>query len=160
MTLNIRPARAGEAPLVLQLIRELAEYEKLLHEVVATDEMMDAALFGPEPRAFCDIAEWDGQPVGLALWFYNFSTFEGRAGIYLEDLFVRPEMRGKGIGKALMIRLAIRCRDEGLARLEWSVLDWNTPSIEFYRQRGAELMDGWTTCRVSGDALVTLAEDA
>jgi GNAT superfamily N-acetyltransferase len=160
MTLNIRPARAGEAPLVLQLIRELAEYEKLLHEVVATDEMMDAALFGPEPRAFCDIAEWDGQPVGLALWFYNFSTFEGRAGIYLEDLFVRPEMRGKGIGKALMIRLAIRCRDEGLARLEWSVLNWNTPSIEFYRQRGAELMDGWTTCRVSGDALVKLAEDA
>lgn len=160
MTLNIRPARPGEAPLVLQLIRELAEYEKLLHEVVATEAMMDAALFGPEPRAYCDIAEWDGQPVGLALWFYNFSTFEGRAGIYLEDLFVRPELRGTGIGKSLMVRLAARCRDEGLARLEWSVLDWNTPSIEFYRSRGAELMDGWTTCRVSGDALVKLAEGA
>ena len=99
---------------MLQLVRELAVYEKLEHEVVATDEMTDAALFGPTPRALCDIAEWDGEPVGLALWFYNFSTFEGRAGIYLEDLYVRPEMRGNGIGKALLVNLAKRCLDENL----------------------------------------------
>jgi GNAT superfamily N-acetyltransferase len=156
MSLHIRPARPGEAGLVLQLIRELADYERLLHEVVATEEMMDAALFGPSPRAFCDIAEWNGEPVGLALWFYNFSTFEGRSGIYLEDLFVRPEMRGKGVGKALLGHLARRCADEDLARLEWSVLDWNEPSIAFYKAQGAVLMDGWTTCRVSGEALAKL----
>ncbi|MGQ4273126.1 GNAT family N-acetyltransferase [Terrihabitans sp. B22-R8] len=160
MSLIIRSARPGEAGLVLQLVRELADYEKLLHEVVATESMMDEALFGPSPRAFCDIAEWDGAPVGLALWFYNFSTFEGRSGIYLEDLFVRPDMRGKGIGKSLLSRLAQRCRDENLARLEWSVLDWNAPSIDFYRSQGAELMDGWTTCRVSGEALARLGEQA
>lgn len=158
MTLNIRPARPGEAGLVLQLVRELADYERLLDRVVATPEMMDAALFGPAPRVFCDIAEWHGEPVGMALWFYNFSTFEGRCGIYLEDLFVRPELRGKGIGRALLAHLAGRCRDENLARLEWSVLDWNAPSIAFYKAQGAELMDGWTTCRVSGPALANLAE--
>ena len=156
MSLTIRPARPGEAGLVNALVRELAVYEKLEHEVVATDAMMDAALFGPVPRAFCDIAEWEGEPVGLALWFYNFSTFEGRCGIYLEDLYVRESLRGKGIGKALLINLARRCESENLARLEWSVLDWNTPSIDFYRAMGAELMHGWTTCRVSGAALTTL----
>jgi GNAT superfamily N-acetyltransferase len=141
---------------VLTLVRELAVYEKLEHEVDATDEMMEAALFGPVPRAFCDIAEWNGEPVGLALWFYNFSTFRGRCGIYLEDLYVRQELRGKGIGKALLINLARRCEVENLARLEWSVLDWNAPSIEFYKVMGAELMDGWTTCRVEGQALAKL----
>lgn len=156
MTLDIRPARPGEGGLVLTLVRELAVYEKLEHEVDATGEMMETALFGTPPRAFCDIAEWNGEPVGLALWFYNFSTFRGRCGIYLEDLYVRPELRGKGIGKELLINLARRCADENLARLEWSVLDWNTPSIEFYRAMGAELMDGWTTCRVEGQALVKL----
>lgn len=141
---------------MLALVRELAVYEKLLHEVDATEEMIDRELFGEKPRAFCDIAEWNGEPVGLALWFYNFSTFRGRCGIYLEDLYVRPDLRGKGIGKALLARLGKRCMDEGLARFEWSVLNWNTPSIEFYKAMGAELMDGWTICRVEGDALTKL----
>ncbi len=156
MTLSIRPARPGEAGLVLSLVRELAVYEKLEDEVVATDAMMDEALFGKHPRAFCDIAEWNGEPVGLTVWFYNFSTFSGRCGIYLEDLYVREELRGKGIGKALLVRLAKRCADENLSRLEWSVLDWNTPSIDFYKAMGAELLDEWTTCRVSGHALTAL----
>src|ERR1043165_9354452 len=132
MTLSIRPARPGEAGLVLQFIRELAEYEKLADECVASETMIDIALFGPTPRAFCDIAEWDGAPVGFALWFLNFSTFAGTAGIYLEDLFVRPEHRGKGIGKALMAHLARKCAENGWSRLQWAVLDWNTPSIDFY----------------------------
>jgi len=157
MALTIRPVRAGEAALVLQFVRELAEYEKLLHEVDATEAMIDAALFGPQPRIFCDLAEWDGAPVGFALWFLNFSTFSGRSGIYLEDLFVRPAFRGKGIGKALMVHLARRCVMEGWARLQWSVLDWNAPSIEFYKSLGGVLMDEWTVVRVSGDALTRLA---
>jgi GNAT superfamily N-acetyltransferase len=153
VSLVVRSARPGEAGIVLTLVRELAAYEKLLHEVDATEEMIERELFGEGPRVFCDIAEWEGEPVGLALWFYNFSTFRGRCGIYLEDLYVQPRLRGKGIGKALLRRLAQRCVDEGLARFEWSVLDWNTPSIDFYKAMGAELMDGWTTCRVSGQAL-------
>src|SRR5690606_6048872 len=108
------------------------------------------ALFGPNPRIFGDIAEWNGEAVGFSLWFYNFSSFEGRHGIYLEDLYVRESLRGKGIGKALIARLAKRCVDENLARFEWSVLDWNTPSIEFYKSLGAELMKEWIICRVSG----------
>lgn len=158
MSLSIRPARRGDAPLINALVRELAVYEKLEHEVVATDAMMDEVLFCAHPRVFADIAEWDGEPVGFTLWFYNFSSFEGRHGIYLEDLYVRESLRGKGIGKALLTRLARRCVDENLARFEWSVLDWNTPSIDFYKAMGAELMDGWTVCRVSGGALVKLAE--
>jgi GNAT superfamily N-acetyltransferase len=153
VTLIIRPARPGEAGTVLTLVRELAVYEKLLHEVDATEEMIDRELFGERPRAFCDIAEWNGEPVGLALWFYNFSTFRGRCGIYLEDLYVRPELRGQGIGKALLTRLARRCVEEKLTRLEWAVLDWNTPSIDFYKAMGAEFMDGWTICRVEGEVL-------
>ena len=157
MTLTIRPARPGEAPLVLQFVRELADYEKLSHECVTTEAMIDDALFSPNPRVFCDIAEWDGAPVGNAIWFLNFSTFTGRSGIYLEDLFVRPAFRGRGIGKALMVHLAKRCVAEGWTRFEWAVLDWNTPSIEFYRSIGAELKDEWTICRVSGPALARLA---
>ena len=158
MTLSIRPARPGEAALVLGFVRELADYEKLTHEVETTEAMIDDALFGPSPRVFCDIAEWGGTPVGNAIWFLNFSTFSGRPGIYLEDLFVKPAFRGRGIGKGLMVHLAKRCIAEGWTRFEWSVLDWNTPSIEFYKSIGAVLKDEWTICRVNGDALKRLAQ--
>jgi GNAT superfamily N-acetyltransferase len=156
--LAIRSASRGDADLVLGFIRDLAEYEKLSHEVDTTGQALDEALFGETPRVFCEIAEWDGEAVGFALWFYSFSTFRGRHGIYLEDLFIREAMRGRGIGKALLARLARRCRDEGLMRLEWSVLDWNEPSIAFYRSIGAQPMNEWTVQRLTGDALVDLAE--
>ena len=157
-SLAIRAARPGEAALALQFVRELAEYEKLLHDAVATEAMIDEALFGENPRVFCDIAEWDGTPVGFAFWFLNFSTFSGKAGLYLEDLFVRPTHRGKGIGKGLMIHLARKCTENGWGHFQWSVLDWNTPSIDFYKSLGAVLMDEWTVVRVSGEALARLAE--
>ena len=160
MTLSIRPARPGDAGIVLGFIRALAEYEKLADEVEATEASLDAMLFGPNPRVFADIAEWDGEPVGFAIWFYNFSTFLGRHGLWLEDLYVVPEQRGRGIGKALLARLAKRCLDEGLGRLEWWVLDWNTPAIEIYRAQGARMMDEWTVCRTTGDDLVRLASAA
>jgi GNAT superfamily N-acetyltransferase len=158
MSLSIRPARPGEASLVLAFVRELAEYERLAHECETTAAMLDEALFGPHPRVFCDIAEWEGEPVGNAIWFLNFSTFSGRSGLYLEDLFVRPAFRGKGIGRALMIHLARKCIENGWTRFEWSVLDWNAPSIAFYRSIGAQLKDEWTICRVSGDSLTRLAD--
>jgi GNAT superfamily N-acetyltransferase len=157
MTLSIRSPRADEAGLVLAFIRELAEYEHLAHEVTATEGDIAAALFGERPRAFADIAEWNGEPAGFALWFYNFSTFRGRHGIYLEDLFVRPAFRGHGIGRALLRRLAQRCVAEGLPRLEWWVLDWNEPALRFYRSLGAVAMDEWTVQRVTGEALERLA---
>jgi GNAT superfamily N-acetyltransferase len=157
MSLAIRRARRDEAGLVLSLVRELAEYEKLLHEVEATEAMIAEALFGHNPRLFCEIAEWKGEPCGFAVWFVNFSTFSGRSGIYLEDLFVRPAQRGNGIGKALLVHLAKQCVDNGWSRLQWSVLDWNTPSIEFYKSLGAVLMDEWTVCRLNGPALMALA---
>jgi GNAT superfamily N-acetyltransferase len=157
MSVAIRPARPGEAGLVFALVRELAAYERLTAAVDATEAMIDAALFGPAPRVFCDLAEWAGAPAGLALWFGNFSSFRGRHGIYLEDLYVRPEFRRRGIGRALFRHLAQRCVAEGWTRFEWSVLDWNTPSIAFYKSLGAELLDEWTMCRVSGDALARLA---
>ena len=158
MSLLIRRARPGEAGLVLSLVRELAGYEKLLHEVAATEADIDAALFGANPRLFCDIAEWNGEVAGFAVWFINFSTFSGRSGIFLEDLFVHPVQRGKGIGKALLSHLAKECVANGWSRLQWAVLDWNTPSIEFYKSLGAEMMDGWTVCRVGGPALTALAQ--
>src|ERR1700733_10965565 len=157
MSLNIRRALPGEAGLVLSLVRELADYEKLLHEVEATEAMIDATLFGDEPRLFFEIAEWGGEPAGLAVWFRNFSTFSGRSGIYLEDLFVRQAQRGNGIGKALLVHLAKHCVANGWSRLQWAVLDWNTPSIEFYKSLGAVLMDEWTVCKVTGPALTALA---
>jgi GNAT superfamily N-acetyltransferase len=157
MSMTFRAADPADAPLILALIRELAEYERLSHEVDATEAMITAALFGPNPRVFCDIAEWDGAPAGLALWFYSFSTFRGRHGIYLEDIFVRPVFRKKGIGKALLANLARRCIAENLPRLEWGVLDWNEPALAFYRTLGAEAMDGWTKHRLSGEALLKLA---
>jgi GNAT superfamily N-acetyltransferase len=149
----IRPVRAGEAGLVLGFIQALAEYEKLSHEVVATEAALAAELYAAAPRVFCDIAELDGQPVGFALWFYNYSTFVGRCGIWLEDLFVLPQARGAGAGKALLQGLARRCVAEGLGRLEWSVLDWNAPAIGFYDSLGSDAMDGWTTRRLQGEAL-------
>lgn len=156
----IRPAVPADAPLIFSLVCELAEYERLGHAVDATEEMIADALFGAKPRVFCDVAEYAGQGVGFALWFYTFSTFRGRHGIYLEDIFVRPEHRGKGLGKLMLAGLARRCVTENLARLEWSVLDWNEPSIAFYKAMGAEMMDGWTGCRVSDAALWRLADHA
>lgn len=157
MSLTIRPARPDEAGLVLGFVRELADYEKLLHEVTADEAEIAAALFCENPRVFCDIAEWEGEPVGFAVWFYTYSTFSGRHGIWLEDLFVRPGQRGRGIGKALMARLAQRCLDEGLPRLAWWVLNWNEPSRVFYRSIGARAQGEWTVKRLDGEALARLA---
>jgi GNAT superfamily N-acetyltransferase len=153
----IRPATPADAPLILAFIGELADYERLAHEVKVTLADIEGALFSPAPRAFCDIAETAEGPAGFALWFYSFSTFEGRHGIWLEDLYVRPARRGAGLGKALLAALARRCRDEGLARLEWSVLDWNAPAIGFYDSLGATAKTDWITRRLTGEALARLA---
>ena len=155
--LAVRAAAPADAPLIMGFIRALAEYEKLLHEVVATEADVARDLFGPQPRLFCDIAEADGKPVGFAIWFYNYSTFMGRHGIYLEDLFVVPEARGLGAGKALLRALAQRCEAEGLTRLEWAVLDWNAPSIAFYDSLGASAKTDWITRRLAGEPLRALA---
>lgn len=157
MPVSIRPATPSDAALIHQFILDLADYEKLLDTVQATEADTAAALFGDKARAFADIAEIDGQPVGFALWFYNYSTFVGRHGIYLEDLFVRPSARGSGAGKALLANLAKRCVDEGLGRLEWTVLDWNAPSIAFYDSLGAAAMDEWIIRRLTGENLRKLA---
>lgn len=157
MSIVVRPATRADAGLIVGFIRDLAEYEKLLHEAVATEDDIVRDLFGAHPRAFCDIAEAGGEPVGFALWFYNYSTFLGRHGIYLEDLFVRPQARGLGAGKALLKGLAKRCADERLGRLEWSVLNWNAPSIAFYDSLGAGAQTEWTVRRLDGEALERLA---
>lgn len=153
MPVSIRPAAPSDAALIHQFILDLADYEKLLDTVQASPADTEAALFGPNPRAFADIAELDGEPVGFALWFYTYSTFVGRHGIWLEDLFVRPSARGAGAGKALLANLAKRCVDENLGRLEWSVLDWNAPSIAFYDGLGAASMDEWIIRRLTGEPL-------
>jgi diamine N-acetyltransferase len=159
--LNIRSAVPGDGATIHALVSALAEYERLAHAVEAHPGDFEDALFAPAPRVHCDIAEWrsgqhDAEPVGLAIWFYSFSTFRGRHGIYLEDLFVRPEFRGRGIGKALLTQLARRCVAERLGRLEWSVLDWNRSAIDFYRSLGAQPMDEWTVYRLTGEALASL----
>ncbi|MBS0226095.1 MAG: GNAT family N-acetyltransferase [Proteobacteria bacterium] len=154
----IRPAVAADVPLILDLIRALGEYERLAHEVIATESDLHAQLFGAKPAAEVLIGELDGAPAGFALYFHNFSTFLGKPGIYLEDVFVRPEHRGAGLGKALMVELARIAVERGCGRFEWSVLDWNQPSIDFYRSLGAVGMDEWTVQRVSGEALRNLAE--
>ena len=153
MSLNIRAARIEDAATIIHFIEALAAYEKLSHEAKATEADIVRDLFGAAPKVFCDLAEWNGEPVGFALWFYTYSTFQGRHGIWLEDLFVDPSMRGKGIGKSLLVHLARRCVAEELGRLEWWVLDWNTPSIEFYISQGGVMQDEWTKVRVDGEAL-------
>ena len=160
MTLTIRPATPADLPLIAQFIRDLADYEKLAHEVRFDEAKLGEKLFAPRPYAEVVIGELDGEPQGFALFFHNFSTFEGRPGLYLEDLFVRPTARGSGLGKALLAHLAQLCVIRDCARLEWSVLDWNTPAIGFYKNLGAKLMDEWTVRRVDGDALTALAETA
>jgi len=157
---SLRSARAGDEAQIHALICELSDYERLRHEVDARVEDIARDLFGPNPRVFAEIAEYGGAVAGFSLWFYNYSTFRGRHGIYLEDLFVRPQFRGKGIGKALIANLAKRCADEGLPRFQWQVLDWNTPSIEFYKSLGAKPTPEWLGCRVEGDALGALAGNA
>jgi GNAT superfamily N-acetyltransferase len=158
MTLRIRAAAPGDAPLVVELIRALAQYEKLAHEAIATPAQLDAALFGTPPKAHALIAEIDGEGIGFALYFFNFSTFLGKAGLYLEDLFVKPHVRGVGAGKALLAALARIAVANDCGRMEWSVLDWNTPSIAFYEALGARPMSDWTTYRLTGDALTRLAQ--
>jgi GNAT superfamily N-acetyltransferase len=157
MTITIRPAVEGDAPLIHQFIRDLAAYEELLDKVLITVSGVEALLFTESPRAFCDIADVDGEPVGFALWFYSISSFEGHHGLYLEDLFVKPEARGAGVGRALLARLARRCLDENLKRMEWAVLDWNAPAIRFYDSLGATAKTEWITRQLRGDALQRLA---
>lgn len=154
---SIRPATRADIPAILGLIRELAIYEKLLHEVEATPELLQKHLFD-EPRARVLIAEHEGVAVGYALFFYNFSTFLARPGIHLEDIFVQPQFRGRGIGKSLLIQVAQIAAQENCGRLEWNVLDWNEPSIAFYKSMGAVPLDDWTIMRVTGDALTQLAQ--
>ena len=156
--LSISIATEADLPLVLDFIRGLAEYERLAHEVVATEEKLRATLFGPRPYAECVIARWDGEPAGFALFFHNYSTFLAQPGIYLEDLFVKPEMRGKGIGRSLLRHLARLTQERNCGRLEWSVLDWNESAIGFYKSLGAVPLDDWTIFRMRGEALAKLAE--
>ena len=157
-SLRIESAVDRDVPLVLQFIRELAEYERLSSEVVATEDGLREALFGPEPQAEVLFAREGDVDVGFALFFHTFSTFQGRQGLYLEDLFVRPEARGRGVGRALLTRLAVIARQRGCARMEWAVLDWNEPAIQFYRSLGARPMDEWTVFRLSGEDLARVAE--
>jgi GNAT superfamily N-acetyltransferase len=157
MALAIRRATPADLPLIASLIRDLADYERLSHEVRFDEAMLERHLFGERPMAEVVIGEVDGMAQGFALFFHNFSTFEGRPGIYLEDLFVRPEARGCGLGRALLTHLAALAVERGCARLEWAVLDWNAPAIGFYRKLGARPLDDWTVMRVDGDALGALA---
>jgi len=156
--LTIRSAAASDIPLIQQFIRDLAEYEREPEAAVATQEDLLRDGFGPEPKYRCVIAEWSGEPAGFAFFFYNYSTWQGRPGLYLEDLFVKPSFRGKGIGKALLLHLAKIAVAENCGRFQWQVLDWNTPAIDFYKSLGAEMMSAWLTMRVEGDNLRKLAE--
>jgi GNAT superfamily N-acetyltransferase len=158
--LSIRPATAKDAGLIVQFVRDLAEYERDPKAAVATEQDFIRDGFGADPKFKVVFAEWDGEPAGFALFFYNYSTWQGRPGLYLEDLFVKPEFRGKGIGKALLLHLAKIAVENNCGRYQWQVLDWNTPAIEFYKSLGAEIMKEWLTMRVEGDALQRLAKMA
>jgi GNAT superfamily N-acetyltransferase len=161
---TVRPIRPDDVPAVVGLVRELADYEKALHEARLTEEQLTTALFGDSPAVFGHVAVADedgvnpGEVVGIALWFLNFSTWRGTHGIYLEDLYVQPQHRGAGLGKELLRTLAAVCVERGYSRLEWSVLDWNTPSIEFYKAAGAVPLDEWTVFRLTDDALTDFAD--
>ena len=159
-TCRIRPAAPADVPLILSLIRELAEYEKLAHEVKATEADIETALFGARPHAECVIAELGGRPAGFALFFHNFSTFLAKPGIYLEDLYVKQELRGKGVGRALLAHLASLALRRGCGRFEWAVLDWNEPAIGFYKSLGAKMLEDWKINRLTGKALQNLAAEA
>ena len=154
---RIRPAVRADGPVICHLIRELASYENALDQVEITEAGLDAALFGPEPAVFAHVAEYRGVVAGFALWFVNFSTWTGRHGIYLEDLFVSPAVRGAGLGRALLAELAGLCVDRGYGRLEWAVLDWNAPALGFYAALGAQSVQGWQVNRLAGDDLSALA---
>ena len=154
---EIQPATAADVPVILQLIRELAEYERAPKDVVATAEGLREVLFGNEPAAHVLIGREDSEPVAFAVYFFNFSTWLGRAGLYLEDLFVRPELRGKGYGRALLVRLAQIAAERGCGRMEWAVLDWNDPAIQFYKKLGAKPMEEWTVFRLTGEGIAQLA---
>jgi GNAT superfamily N-acetyltransferase len=158
--LSVRPAAAGDVDLVFGFIRELAEYERLSHEVTATREHIHAALFGPRPYAEAVLGCIDGEPCGFALFFHNFSTFLGKPGLYLEDLYVRPSARGRGLGSYLLAWLAALALERDCGRFEWAVLDWNEPALKVYRGLGARAADDWTLHRVTGEALVQLAAKA
>jgi len=157
---TIRPAAIGDVPTILGLIRELATYERAPHEVSATEQQLVDVLFGEKPAAEVLLAFENENAVGFAVYFFNFSTWLGRPGLYLEDLFVRPEQRGKGYGRALLVELAKIARDRGCGRMEWAVLDWNEPAIDFYRKLGAKPMDEWTVFRLTGDGIERLAQSA
>ena len=157
---RINPAAEADVPVILALIRDLAEYEKLSDQVTATEADIARALFADPPRAEAVIARLDGEPIGFALFFHNFSTFLGRSGLYLEDLYVRPPFRGRGFGRRLLVHLARLAVERGCGRFEWSVLDWNEPAIAAYRKAGAEPMDEWTVYRLTGAALRRLASEA
>ena len=156
--MKIRPARRDEAAIILQLIKDLAEYEKAPDEVKATEREIIETIFSENPKVFCDFVEVDGDIAGMAIWFLNYSTWQGKHGIYLEDLYVKPEFRDLGFGKALLQHLASICIERGYGRFQWWVLDWNSPAIEFYRSLGAEAMSEWTVYRVSGLPLRRLGE--
>jgi GNAT superfamily N-acetyltransferase len=156
--LEIRPARVADVPIILQLIRDLATYERAPQEVTATEEQLRDVLFGEKPAAEVRLAFEGAEPIGFAVFFHNFSTWLGRAGVYLEDLFVKPEHRGKGYGRALLVDLAKIARERGCGRMEWAVLDWNEPAIEFYKKLGAKPMDEWTVFRLTRDGIAQLAD--
>lgn len=155
--MKIRPAKREEVGIILNLVKELAEYERALDHVETTEKELLSTIFVENPKVFCDLVDVEGEIVGFAIWFLNYSTWQGRHGIYLEDLYVRSEFRGRGYGKALLQHLARVCEERGYGRFQWSVLDWNTPAIDFYKSLGAESMDDWIVYRVTGKSLLDLA---